>query len=53
MCNIIAFYFSVIDGGFDFNQPLKNRTCYIIGFTQLFYSLLDNIEGKQARRTGN
>ena len=53
MCNIIAFYFSVIDGGFDFNQPLKRRTCYIIGFTQLFYSLLDNIDGKQARRTGN
>ena len=53
MCNIIAFYFSVNDGGFDFSQPLKRRTCYIIGFTQLFYSLLDNIDGKQARRTGN
>jgi len=53
MCNIIAFYFSVNDGGFDFSQPLKYSTCYIIGFTQLFYSLLDNIDGKQARRTGN
>ena len=53
MCNIIAFYFSVNDGDFDFSQPLKRRTCYIIGFTQLFYSLLDNIDGKQARRTGN
>jgi len=53
MCNIIAFYFSVNDGGFDFNQPLKYSTCYIIGFTQLFYSLLDNTDGKQARRTGN
>jgi len=53
MCNIIAFYFSVNDGGFDFSQPLKRSTCYIIGFTQLFYSLLDNIDGKQARRTGN
>ena len=53
MCNIIAFYFSVNDGGFDFSQQLKRRTCYIIGFTQLFYSLLDNIDGKQARRTGN
>ena len=53
MCNIIAFYFSVNDGGFDFSQPLKYSTCYIIGFTQLFYSLLDNTDGKQARRTGN
>ena len=53
LCNIIAFYFSVNDGGFDFSQQLKRRTCYIIGFTQLFYSLLDNIDGKQARRTGN
>ena len=53
ICNIIAFYFSVNDGGFDFGQPLKSSTCYIIGFTQLLYSLLDNIDGKQARRTGN
>ena len=53
MCNIIAFYFSVNDGGFDFSLSLKRRTCYIIGFTQILYSLLDNIDGKQARRTGN
>jgi ethanolaminephosphotransferase len=53
MCNIIAFVFSVFDGGFDFSQPLKRLTCFIIGFTQIFYSLLDNIDGKQARRTGN
>jgi len=53
LCNLIAFLFSISDGGFDFSQSLKCSTCYIIGFTQLFYSLLDNIDGKQARRTGS
>ena len=53
MCNLIAFIASVFDGGFDFGQPLKRRTCYVIGFTQIIYQLLDNIDGKQARRTGN
>ena len=53
MCNIIAFIVSVNDGGFDFSQPLKRRTCYVIGFTQILYQILDNIDGKQARRTGN
>ena len=52
-CNIIASIIAYNDGGFDFSKPLKRRTCFIIGFFQLFYSLLDNIDGKQARRTGN
>ena len=52
-CNIFAFIISVNDGGFDFSQPLKKSTCYVIGFTQILYQLLDNIDGKQARRTGN
>ena len=53
MCNIIAFTIAVFDGGFDFSQPLKARTCFAIGLTQLLYQFLDNIDGKQARRTGN
>ena len=52
-CNIIASIIAYNDNGFDFSKPLKRSTCYIIGFFQLFYSLLDNIDGKQARRTGN
>ena len=53
MCNIIAFIVTLIDGGFDFSQPLKASTCYVIGISQLLYQALDNIDGKQARRTGN
>ena len=51
--NIIAAVVSFIDGGFDFSQELKPSTCIIIGVFQLIYLLLDNIDGKQARRTGN
>jgi len=51
--NIIASIISFYDGGFDFNHKLKSSTCMIIGIFQLIYQLLDNIDGKQARRTGN
>ena len=53
LCNIIAFVIALIDGGFDFSKPLKLSTCYVIGISQLLYQALDNIDGKQARRTGN
>ena len=53
LCNVIAFLVSINDNGFDFDQPLKKSTCFVIGFTQIFYQLLDSIDGKQARRTGN
>ena len=53
MCNLIAFIIAMLDGGFDFSKPLKRSTCFIIGIFQLIYQLLDNIDGKQARRTGN
>ena len=51
--NIFAAVVSYNDGGFDFSQELKSSTCHIIGICQLLYLLLDNIDGKQARRTGN
>ena len=51
--NFIAFIVSVLDGGFDFSQPIKKSTCFIIGISQLLYIILDGIDGKQARRTGN
>ena len=53
ICNIIAFIITVLDGGFDFSLPLKSSTCYVIGIFQLLYQILDNLDGKQARRTGN
>ena len=51
--NILAALISYNDGGFDFTYKLKSSTCIIIGTFQLLYQLLDNIDGKQARRTGN
>ena len=51
--NIFASIISFRDGGFDFTFKLKPKTCFIIGIFQLIYQLLDNIDGKQARRTGN
>jgi ethanolaminephosphotransferase len=51
--NILAAIISYLDGGFDFSHKLKRSTCFIIGSFQLFYQLADNIDGKQARRTGN
>ena len=51
--NIFAAIISYIDGKFDFSHELKRSTCMVIGIFQLIYLLLDNIDGKQARRTGN
>jgi ethanolaminephosphotransferase len=53
LCNIIAVIVSTSDGGFDFSHTLKTSTCYVIGFLQILYQLLDALDGKQARRTGN
>ena len=51
--NILAALISYSDGRFDFSHKLKRSTCFIIGSFQLLYQLSDNIDGKQARRTGN
>ena len=51
--NIFAAIISFNDGGFDFSGQLKPITCIVIGVFQLIYLLLDNLDGKQARRTGN
>ena len=51
--NFLAAIISYSDGGFDFSSKLKNITCFIIGITQFLYQNLDNLDGKQARRTGN
>ena len=53
MFNILAAVISYYDGGFDFSKELSRLTCFVIGFFQLMYLLLDNIDGKHARRTGN
>ena len=51
-CNIIAASITFHDAQFDFTQPLMRSTCIIQGITQFCYQILDNLDGKQARRTG-
>ena len=51
--NIFASVISYLDGGFDFSSKLNRSTCIVIGSFQFLYQLLDNLDGKQARRTGN
>lgn len=51
--NIIAALIAYFDGGFDFSHQMKSSTCFTIGTFQLIYYILDCLDGKQARRTGN
>ena len=51
--NIIAAMITYIDAEFDFSKTLNPITCITIGITQFLYLLLDNLDGKQARRTGS
>lgn len=49
----ISAFVVYLESGFDFSKRLKSSTCYIIGINQMIYSILDNLDGKQARRTGS
>ena len=51
--NLIVFFFTVREGGFDLSQRLQSNTCFLIGFSHLFYLIIDNLYGKQPRRIGN
>lgn len=39
--------------GFKFDYTYENWFCFYMAGTLLFYSLLDNADGKQARKTKN
>lgn len=52
ICNIIALVYTYLDSGYNFGKELRADTCFIIGAFQFLYQTLDNIDGKQARRTG-
>ena len=51
--NLIAFFFTVKEGWFDFSLHLQSSTCFIIGFSHLFYLIIDNLYGKQAKIMDN
>lgn len=50
--NVIAASYTFWDVGFDFSARLCWTTCLVQGLTQFLYQVLDNLDGKQARRTG-
>lgn len=51
ICTFLSALLTFIEAKFDFTQKLKKSTTFIIGINQLIYSILDNLDGKQARRT--
>lgn len=38
--------------GSDLSGPVDNWWCFVVGITYIIYCILDNSDGKQARRTG-
>lgn len=49
--NIIPFTLIAYEVGGDFSKKMSWSTCLVLGVTQFCYLILDNIDGKQARRT--
>lgn len=50
--NIISFALTTYDAGWDFTKKLAPTVTLIQGLTHFIYIILDNFDGKQARRTG-
>jgi ethanolaminephosphotransferase len=50
--NIISFLFTVYETGNDFTYELSRFACGVQTIAHFMYILLDNLDGKQARRTG-
>ena len=50
--NIISFLFTVYETGNDFSHELSRFACGVQTIAHFMYILLDNLDGKQARRTG-
>ena len=50
--NILSFYITLMDGGLDYYSILSRGTCLFQAVAHILYYVLDNLDGKQARRTG-
>ena len=51
-CNIISFLITNFELYNDFEEPLSRTACIIQFVAHMLYIIFDNIDGKQARRTG-
>jgi ethanolaminephosphotransferase len=50
--NIIGFLFVIIEAGNDYSCKLSRLTTLVITITHYLYIFFDNLDGKQARKTG-
>ena len=50
--NLLSFYITLLEVGTDYYQVISRGTCLFQAITHLLYYILDNLDGKQARRTG-
>lgn len=48
-CWLLMFYLY----GFTTEGPVDSWFCYLVGVSYFVYSTLDNLDGKQAKRTGS
>ena len=48
-CKLLMLYLY----GLSTEGPVDNWYCYLLGVSYFIYSTLDNVDGKQARRTGS
>jgi ethanolaminephosphotransferase len=49
--NFFTFIIIVLECGNNYNKPLSRFCCFLQAFSHLMYILLDNLDGKQARKT--
>ena len=49
--NFFTFIVIVLECGNNYNKPLSSLCCFLQSFSHLMYILLDNLDGKQARKT--
>jgi len=52
LCNIFSFYVTYLNVGNDYDMELSRNTCLLQSIIHFLYLVLDNLDGKQARRTG-
>jgi len=51
--NFLTFIVILIEAGNDFNKPISRFACLLQFLTHMLYIILDNADGKQARRTNS
>jgi ethanolaminephosphotransferase len=50
--NLFTFFVILFESGNDYTVPLSRLSCLLQAITHLLYIILDNTDGKQARKTG-